>query len=92
MYGLTDEQVQARRGLILETTKSQLMDMALKYVIEAKVQNKSSQVVFGSDSYDLNSLAEKGWKIEKFSDGLKLRQKLYEEDPNESESEYKTTI
>jgi Zn-dependent M16 (insulinase) family peptidase len=92
MYGLTDEQVQARRGMILEVNKAQLIDMAQKYILEPKAQNESSMVIFGSDSFDFKSLEEKGWRVENFSEGLKLRQKLYKEDPNESASEYYNTI
>lgn len=92
LYGLTDDEIQVRRGLILETTKDQLVDVALKYVIDPKIQGKSSKVIFGSENHDLKTLESKGWRIEKFSEGLALRKKLFEDTSEEADSEWKTTI
>ena len=78
LHGLTDEQVQERRGKLLEVTKSDLEDVARKYLKGPLDANHSSKVVFGPETADLKVLEKEGWKIEKFSEGLKLREKLFD--------------
>lgn len=84
--------VQARRGSILETSKSQLIDAAIEHIGKPALAGQSSRVVFGSESNDLKKLEEAGYKVEKVADGLKLRQKLYEQSPEEASTDFHTTL
>ena len=82
-YGLSDEILQARRGHILATTKSQLIDATQKYIMKASKLSHSSKVIFGSESNNLDKLEEEGYRVEKVSEGLSLRRKLYEDKTGE---------
>lgn len=91
-YGLSDEIVQARRGAILETTKGQLIDAAIQHIAKPSLMNQSSRVIFGSESNDLGKIEEAGYHVEKVSEGLKLRQKLYEPTPEEAQTDFHATL
>lgn len=68
------------------------MDAAIQHIGKPSLLNQSSRVIFGSESNDLKRLEETGYKIEKVSDGLKLRQKLYEQSPEEASNDFHVTL
>lgn len=92
LYGLTDADLQQRRARLLAVGKQDLVDAVQKYVLEPAKKEKSSKVVFGTATTDFEALASSGWKIEKFSDGLNLRQRLYEGEGDEEEDKIYETL
>ena len=83
--------MQARRGAILETNKSQLIDAAQDLLVKPAALRHSSKVIFGSESSDLDKLEKAGYRVEKVVDGLILRRKLYEQQADE-EPEFHATM
>jgi Zn-dependent M16 (insulinase) family peptidase len=87
MYGLTDEEVQARRGRLLEVTKPELVKAAQEYLLNGIDSGRSSKIIFGTSSIEAKELESKGWTVEQFSQGLQLRKKLYEGNGEEEDFE-----
>ena len=85
LYGLTDAEVQERRSRLLGVSKQQLIDAVHTHVLEPSKKNLSSKVIFGTSAVDQGLLQSNNWKVEKFSDGLSLRQKNFEGDYSEEE-------
>lgn len=77
-YGLTDETYQQKRGEILGASKANMVDLAKNLLLKDLEAGKSSKIIFGTSATDLEKFEKEGWKVEKFSEGLKLRKKLYE--------------
>lgn len=76
LSGVTDEILQTKRGQLLETSKSDLIDAAGKYLIGPKAEGKTSQVIFGaqSDEVDTNLIGN-GWIYEDFNSTSLKREK-----------------
>ena len=68
LSGITDEILQTKRGQMLETTKADLVNVAEQYLIAPQAESKTSKVIFGakSDEVDTN-LIENGWIYEDFN-------------------------
>jgi len=74
------------RRKLLAVTKDDLVDVATRYLMEPLKEGKTSQVIFGAQSNDLESFVKRGWKIETPVEGLSVREESYEQnnkaDPN----------
>lgn len=89
-YGVTDEMALDRRGRLLAVTREALISAAQEHLAPQLRSGRSSKVIFGTSSSDLEKLKSDGWKIERFSEGLSLRRKLYEEPAEDSDKEHIT--
>ena len=92
LYGLSDLEIQERRSRLLGVTRQQLIDAVTTHILEPSKKNQSSKVIFGTSSVDQSSLKSNNWKVEKFSDGLSLRQKNFEGDYGEEEGKEHQTM
>ena len=60
--GITDEMVQARRDLMLGTSRQDMIDLSGKYLLDKLNKKDSTKVIFGSDN-DQVSLYEAESKV-----------------------------
>ena len=89
-YGLTDEMALQRRGRLLALTRADLLAAAQQHLAPQLAAGKTSKVVFGTAAADLGKLEAAGWKVERFSEGLTLRKKLFEESADDADKEHLT--
>ena len=61
--GYTDENKMKLRLRALEVTKDDLVYIAQKYMMNAIEQDKTSRVVFGSQSGNVTGLEQDGWSV-----------------------------
>ncbi len=59
-----------------------MVDVANKYLLDRIKEGKSSQVIFGSQTNDLEGLLSRGWKIERAVEGLSIQEESYEQNTN----------
>lgn len=75
--GLSDEDIQERRELLLVLTKEDLVPSLNKYIMSPVEKDQTSQVIFGANQENLQWFVSRGWGISRFVDGLSLQQGKY---------------
>jgi len=50
---------------VLAATAEQIIDAAKRYLAEPLAEGKTSRVVFGSETVDVQSLKKLGWRVQK---------------------------
>ena len=76
MHGLTDDVRDLRRERLIGMTKDSL-GKAASQLMDDLEKGQTSQVIFGASSDDLQYFIARGWKIERFVEGLSLKQERY---------------
>lgn len=89
-FGVTDEMALDRRGRLLAVTREDLISASQQYLATQRQAGKTSKIIFGTSTADLKKLESEGWKVERFSEGLSLRKKLYEEPAEDADREHVT--
>jgi Zn-dependent M16 (insulinase) family peptidase len=79
VYGITDDMRDEYRKRLLDVSKQDLVDVAEKYLYTSVKKGETSQVIFGSQNNDLETLMQRGWKIERPVEELSVQEGSYEQ-------------
>jgi len=69
--------IEQRRNIIAQSTKKDISDLMELILTELVEKEKSSQGIFGGNNDNLQYFVSRGWKVERFVDGLSLKQQNY---------------
>ena len=78
------EDWQTYRKQLLAVTRDDIIEVSEKYMLDALKKDQTSKVVFGTMKGDLESLMERGWKVERFVENLSMNADNYSEEGKDS--------
>ena len=71
-YNFTEQQLLSRRLKVFDVSKEDVIKVAEKYIYKAMLEDKSSKVIFGPKSANLEGLVSRGWRVEKYFTDISL--------------------
>jgi Zn-dependent M16 (insulinase) family peptidase len=78
-FGVKDEERETARRRVFDVTRDDVIDVVTRYVLNPMSKNETSQVIFGSQGIEMESLVSRGWKIERGIEGLSVNEESYEQ-------------
>lgn len=76
LYGITDEQRNERRQKLIEVEADQILEAGQSLMKDIE-QEKTKQTIFGANVDKLQFFISRGWRIERFVEGLSLKSSNY---------------
>lgn len=76
MYGITDSQRQARREMLIDCTRDDILKAGQSIMHDIE-NERSCQTIFGANTDRLQFMISRGWSLERFVEGLSLKQEKY---------------
>lgn len=87
LFGINEEAYQTRREALLGVSKEDLVSVVSGSIMGDVEKEKTSQVVFGASSDSLQYLVARGWRVQRFVDGVSLKKENYGQEEGDYEGD-----